>query len=187
MTSTKSGSVGVIDIGSRLELGLVEFGGSKKNNTLFPAEGGNSFVPLKDANPDHEPGEQYKALGRLGESAQGLYAYVSGDGIRPEGPQLGIDENGPARDVMTCTSADFRAWTEPQWLQYPGAPLPPVRLADGRVRVRAGAPCWWRDRHQAARLPGRTIGHELRHLRCRQCPGRDSGRRWPPAAGVRAG
>ena len=44
------------------------------------------------------------------------------DEIRPEGPQLGLDDNGWARDVMTCTSTDFFNWTEPQWLQYPGAP-----------------------------------------------------------------
>ena len=44
------------------------------------------------------------------------------DEIHPEGPQLGLDDKGPARDVLTSTSADFINWTEPQWLQYPGAP-----------------------------------------------------------------
>ena len=167
---------------TRPELGLVEFSGSKKNNIVLPAEGGNSFVPFKDANPNCTSEEQYKALGRLGESAHGLYAYVSGDGIkwrrmrdepvltkgkfdsqnvafwdtvrdryvafyremrgpndeiRPEGPQLGLDDRGPARDVMTCTSPDFINWSEPQWLQYPGAPREQIYLNQIRPYYRA--------------------------------------------------
>ena len=26
------------------------------------------------------------------------------------------------RDIMTCTSDDFLSWTEPEWVEYPGAP-----------------------------------------------------------------
>ena len=184
---------------TRPQLGLVEFNGSKKNNIIMPGEGGNSFVPFKDANPNCKPEEQYKALGHLGESAHGLYAYVSGDGInwrrmreepvitkgkfdsqnvafwdtarrryvafyremrgpndeiRPEGPQLGIDENGPARDVMTCTSRDFRNWTEPQWLQYPGAPREQIYLNQIRPYYRAP--------HLFVGFPGRFMaGREI--------------------------
>ena len=30
--------------------------------------------------------------------------------------------NNGVRDIMTCTSKDFLHWTEPVWLEYPGAP-----------------------------------------------------------------
>ena len=50
------------------------------------------------------------------------------DEIHPEGPQLGLDDNGPARDVMTCTSPDFLNWSDPHWLQYPGAPREQIYL-----------------------------------------------------------
>ncbi len=59
------------------------------------------------------------------------------DEIGGEGPQLGIDVNGPARDVMTCTSPDFLDWTEPQWLQYPGAPREQIYLNQIRPYYRA--------------------------------------------------
>ena len=184
---------------TRPELGLVEVSGSKKNNIIFPAEGGNSFVPFRDADPNCKPEEQYKAVGRLGEPAHGLYAYASGDGINwrrmteepvitkgkfdsqnlafwdtvrdryvafyremrgpndeigPEGPQLGIDEKGPARDVMTCTSPDFVNWTEPQWLQYPGAPREQIYLNQIRPYYRAP--------HLFVGFPGRFMaGREI--------------------------
>jgi hypothetical protein len=59
------------------------------------------------------------------------------DEIRPGGPQLGIDEKGQARDVMTCTSEDFLHWSEPQWLQYPGAPREQIYLNQIRPYYRA--------------------------------------------------
>ena len=31
--------------------------------------------------------------------------------------------DGKFRDIMTCTSADFITWDQPQFLEYPGAPL----------------------------------------------------------------
>ena len=203
---------------TRPELGLVEFDGSKKNNIMLPGEGGNLFVPFKDANPNSKPEEQYKALGHLGEPAHGLYAYVSADGIHwrrtrdepvitkgkfdtqnvafwdtlrgryvafvremrgpsneirgandeigpkqtdpshdpilREGTQLGIDDKGPARDVMTCTSPDFLNWTEPQWLQYPGAPREQIYFNQIRPYYRAG--------HIFVGFPGRFMaGREI--------------------------
>ena len=46
------------------------------------------------------------------------------DSLTDKGPQLGIDDKGWVRDVLTCTSTNFLNWTEPQWLQYPtGADL----------------------------------------------------------------
>ena len=44
------------------------------------------------------------------------------DAVQRGGPQLGYPGGGWARDVMTSTSPDFRRWSEPQWLQYPGTP-----------------------------------------------------------------
>jgi hypothetical protein len=59
------------------------------------------------------------------------------DEMTDEGPQLGLDESGPARDVMTCTSSDFLEWTEPQWLQYPGARREQIYLNQIRPYDRA--------------------------------------------------
>ena len=64
------------------------------------------------------------------------------DEIRPQGPQLGLDPKGPARDVMTCTSEDFLQWSEPGWLQYPGAPA--SNSTSTRSGPITGLPiCWW--------------------------------------------
>ena len=59
------------------------------------------------------------------------------DEVRPDGPQLGLDDEGPARDVMTCTSPDFLNWSDPQWLQYPGAPREQIYLNQIRPYCRA--------------------------------------------------
>ena len=58
------------------------------------------------------------------------------DEIRPEGPQLGLDDDGPARDVMTCTSSNFLDWTEPRWLRYPDAPREQISLNQVRPYYR---------------------------------------------------
>ncbi len=76
------------------------------------------------------------------------------DEIRPSGPQLGLDDKGPARDVMTCTSPDFLNWTEPQWLEYPGAPREQIYL--NQVRPYCRAP------HVFVGFPGRFMaGREI--------------------------
>ncbi len=76
------------------------------------------------------------------------------DEIRPKGPQLGIDENGPARDVMTCTSQDFLHWSEPRWLQYPGARREQLYLNQVRPYYRAP--------HLLVGFPGRFMaGREI--------------------------
>ena len=36
------------------------------------------------------------------------------DSLTDEGPQLGIDDKGWMRDVLTCTSSDFLNWTKPE-------------------------------------------------------------------------
>ncbi|MHC4176086.1 MAG: hypothetical protein ACYSWU_01180, partial [Planctomycetota bacterium] len=128
------------------ELGLVEFAGSKKNNIIWSGIGSHDFAPMKDANPDCRPEQRYKALAR-GEG--GLYAFKSADAIRwslisdkPVITKGAFDSQNLAfwdtvrgryvdfhrgfrngfRDIMTCTSHDFRNWSEPVWLEYPGAP-----------------------------------------------------------------
>ncbi len=128
------------------ELGLVEFDGSKKNNIVWSGMGSHDFAPMKDANPQCKPDERYKAMAR---GAGGLYAFKSADGVRwsplSEKPVItkgAFDSQNLAfwdpvrrryvdfhrgfrngvRDIMTCTSHDFRNWTEPVWLEYPGAP-----------------------------------------------------------------
>lgn len=128
------------------ELGLFEFEGSKKNNIVWMGVGTHNFAPFKDTNPDCKPEAQYKAFGR---GKGGLWIFKSPDGIHWSLIQKGavitkgafdsqnlafwdslrgryVDfhrgfRNG-VRDIMTCTSKDFREWTEPVWLAYPDAP-----------------------------------------------------------------
>ncbi|MDY0169494.1 MAG: hypothetical protein RBS80_23330 [Thermoguttaceae bacterium] len=128
------------------ELGLFEFEGSKANNIIWDGQGTHNFTPFKDANPDCPPEARYKALAGGG---GGLRALQSADGIRwslmAEKAVItkgAFDSQNLAfwdaargryadyhrgfrdgvRDIMTCTSADFLTWTEPEWLEYPGAP-----------------------------------------------------------------
>lgn len=128
------------------ELGLVEFQGSKKNNIIWSGMGSHDLAPMKDANPDCRPDERYKAVAR---GEDGLYAFKSPDGIhwslisdKPVITKGAFDSQNLAfwdplrrryvdfhrgfrdgvRDIMTATSEDFRHWTEPVWLEYPGAP-----------------------------------------------------------------
>jgi hypothetical protein len=76
------------------------------------------------------------------------------DEIKPKGQQLGLDPDGPARDVLTCTSTDFLNWTEAQWLQYPGAPREQIYL--NQIRAYPRAP------HIFVGFPGRFIaGREI--------------------------
>ena len=131
---------------TRPELGIVAFAGSKKNNIVWSGVGCHDFAPFKDTNPKCTPGEKYKAIGR---GKGGLYAFKSSDGLhwslisdRPVITKGAFDSQNLAfydtlrgqyvefhrnfrkgyRDIMTCTSANFRTWTDPVWLSYPGAP-----------------------------------------------------------------
>jgi len=138
---------------SKPDLGLAEFQGSKKNNIILSVEdskrtgqSGHNFAPFKDANPACKPDEKYKAVGGL----SGMYAFKSPDGLRwsPMVPDRVVTKgafdsqnlafwdsvrgryveyhrgfrNG-VRDVMTSTSPDFLHWSEPVWLEFPGAPI----------------------------------------------------------------
>lgn len=113
--------------------------------------GTHGFAPFKDPNPDALPDARYKAMGAPRKASEGLYALKSQDGLRwsllhPE-PVITTGKfdsqnlafwdpvrceyrayvrdftaNWRCRGIRTCTSADFIHWTEPEWLEYPGAP-----------------------------------------------------------------
>ena len=137
----------------RPQLGLVEFQGSKRNNIIREGFGTHNFVPFKDANPECKPDEKYKAVAR---DKGGLYAFKSANGIhwskvsdRPIITKGAFDSQNVAfydsvrsryvsfhrgfkdgvRDILTCTSNDFLHWTEPVWLEYPGAPSEQLYLS----------------------------------------------------------
>ena len=94
------------------DLGLVEFNGSKENNSIWDGVGRHNFVPFRDTNPDCTQEARYKAIaGSKHEGAtRGCYVDYHRKG-----------RNGK-RDIMTCTSPDFLDWTAPKFLAYPGAP-----------------------------------------------------------------
>lgn len=128
-------------------LGLVEFEGSRANNIVWDGVGSHNFTVFRDANPACPADERYKALGsgtHAGKPA--LFAFVSPDGLRwralDDEPAITVgafdSQNlafwdaelgayreyhrtfvGGVRAVMTGTSADFRAWSEPALLTYP--------------------------------------------------------------------
>ena len=131
---------------TRPELGLCEFGGSKRNNIVWTGVGCHNFTPFRDANPSCRPEARYKALA-TGEG--GLVAFQSPDGIRwsliqnePvitkgafDSQNLGFWDpvrgryvefhrgfRDGVRDIMTSTSEDFTHWTDPQWLDFGEAP-----------------------------------------------------------------
>ena len=69
------------------ELGLFEFGGSKRNNIIWTGEGTHNFAPFKDDNTACAPDARYKALAGGttpvdGKSKGCLNALKSPDGIR---------------------------------------------------------------------------------------------------------
>lgn len=130
------------------ELGLYQFHGSKRNNIVFMGRGRQNFAPLKDANPDCSPDARYKALAGVAGDG-GIWTFQSPDGIHwsplSRGPVIthgAFDSVNLAfwdttrkryvdfhrgfrdgyRDVLTCTSTDFRNWTQPVFLEYPDAP-----------------------------------------------------------------
>jgi hypothetical protein len=131
-------------------LGLWEFDGSRQNNIVWDGIGTHCFTPFKDSNPDCPPDARYKAIARgrpLGK--KGLYVFKSFNGINwslmhPE-PVItdgDFDSQNLAfwdatrhhyacyyrksregkRDIMTCSSDDFVHWSEPEFLEYSGAP-----------------------------------------------------------------
>jgi hypothetical protein len=128
------------------EMGLFEYAGSKKNNIVWSAPGLDNFTPIKDPNPDCRPDEKYKAVSS---GSGGLWAYKSSDGLhwsrlaeKPVITKGAFDTQNNAfwdelrrhywcyirdfhngiRDIRVATSTDFRTWTEPEPLRFPGSP-----------------------------------------------------------------
>ena len=125
------------------DLGLFDFGGSKKNNIVWDGVGTHAFVPFKDASPACRPEAKYKALG-VGGGKHGLFAFHSPDAVHwslvspePVITKGAFDSQNLAfwdtargeyreyhrdfregRDIRTSTSKDFVHWTEPQFVDY---------------------------------------------------------------------
>lgn len=132
------------------ELGLFDWEGSSQNNIVWDGVGTHNFTPFKDANPSCPAEARYKAFGMAeGKDKHGLYAFQSADAIHwklmrdePVITKGAFDSQnlafwdgyrgryaeyhrgfrGGVRDIMTSTSEDFLHWTEPGFLDYPGAP-----------------------------------------------------------------
>lgn len=127
------------------KLGLFAFNGSKDNNIVWSGPGTHNFTPFKDGNPAASPEQRYKAVG-----GGPLFAFVSADGVHwnllqkePIIKKGAFDsqnlvfwdgERGcyaayyrgflkGVRGIMTCTSPDFRTWTEPRFVDYGKVPM----------------------------------------------------------------
>jgi hypothetical protein len=127
-------------------LGLVEFQGSKQNNIILTGRASHNLAPFRDENPAAKPAEKYKAVGGV---EGGLVTFASTDAIhwkplseKPVVTKGYFDSLNTAfwdtyrqrylefhrqyrnslRDIMVCTSDDFAHWSEPEWLEYQGAP-----------------------------------------------------------------
>lgn len=143
--------------------------------------GSHGWTPFKDPNPDCDPAARYKAVGapRRAIKGKGLYAMQSSDGLnwsmlrdepvirtgRFDSQNLAfydvvrgeyrayVRDSGPAgRDIRTATSKDFVNWTEPELLEYPGAPG--EELYTNQVQVYARAP------HIFVGFPARYVNRE---------------------------
>ena len=128
------------------DLGLFEFGGSTRNNIVWAGRSAHDFTPFLDTNPECRPDEKYKAVA-VGDG--GLVAFKSTDGIHwirlVEGPMITRgafdtqnlafwdtvqgqyrayirDFHNGIRDIRTSVSDDFRTWSQPEILQFPGSP-----------------------------------------------------------------
>lgn len=134
------------------DLGVISFAGTKRNNIVWDGYGSHNFTPFRDTNPDCRPGEEYKALVGSGAEGLRALASADGvhwsllqdepvithgafdsqnlafwDPLRGSYVDFHRDflkvKGGGVRSIMTCTSQDFRRWSEPVWLEFPDAPL----------------------------------------------------------------
>lgn len=128
----------------RVNARLIEFDGTKDNNIIWQGVGAHNFTPFLDSNPAAAVDERFKALG-YSHHGRGLGVFASPDGIKwrelldhPAITDGAFDSQNLAfwdplrkcyvdfhrkgrngvRDVMTCTSKDFRTWTKPVFLEY---------------------------------------------------------------------
>ncbi len=138
-------SLGLVAFGGSTDNNIVFAGIGEKNN------GVHGFAPYPDANPSCTPDARYKALGasETGWPLK-LYAMQSPDGFRwtlmqeePVMAEGAFDSQNLAfwdatrgeyraylrdfsgrffRGIKTCTSPDYRHWTKPEWVEFPGSP-----------------------------------------------------------------
>jgi hypothetical protein len=131
------------------DVGLIAFAGSKRNNIVLAGDVTkmtHNFAPFKDANPKCRPEQRYKAV--CPGPGGALQPYQSPDGfrwslirnepiitkgrfdslnlvfwdtVRHRYVEFHRDFRAQFRDIRTSTSSDFLHWTEPVWLEYPGA------------------------------------------------------------------
>jgi hypothetical protein len=136
----------------RPNLGLVEFGGSKRNNIVWTGRESHNFAPFVDENPAAPAHQRYKSLASVnvpGNEWGALGALVSRDGIRwqrlreePVITEGHFDSLNTAfwdpvngrylefhrfwhegyRDIAMCESQDFVHWTKPRLLDWGDAP-----------------------------------------------------------------
>ncbi|MEE2659064.1 MAG: hypothetical protein VX733_11205 [Candidatus Latescibacterota bacterium] len=135
----------------RPELELVNYQGSKRNNVIWDGIGSHNFAPFRDLNPNCREGEEYKAMGSHGralyafKSSDGVHwSLISKRPVITEGAfdsqnlafwdplreryvdyhRNFVEVDGKrVRQIMTCTSRDFRKWTKPKWIDFGDAPL----------------------------------------------------------------
>lgn len=128
----------------RVQTGVMEFGGSRDNNIVWQGRAAHNFTPFIDTKPGVPADERYKAVG-YSEKGKGLGVFASPDGINwrelldhPAITEGAFDSQNLAfydpmrglyvdyhrlvrdgvRDIMTCTSEDFRTWTDPVFIEY---------------------------------------------------------------------
>ncbi len=128
----------------RVNAGLFEFAGSTDNNIIWVGRGAHNFTPFRDARPDVPEDERYKALG-YSHHGKGLGVFASADGLRwrelldhaaitdgafdsqnlafwdaLRGRYVDFHRKGRdgVRDIATCTSEDFRTWTDVAFVEY---------------------------------------------------------------------
>lgn len=136
---------------TRPSLGLFAFQGSKQNNIVWQGVEAHNFAPFLDTNPNAKPSERYKALGGIDSklyafvSPDGIrWRKLQDTPIITDGAfdSLNIafwDPNTQQyrcysrnwtgggytgyRAIQSCTSKDFRQWTQPVSNRYTsGAP-----------------------------------------------------------------
>ncbi len=165
----------------RINAGLFEFDGSTENNIVWQGRGAHNFTPFVDIRPGVPEDERYKAVG-YSHHGRGLGIFASPDGIRwrelldhpaitegnfdsqnvafydaLRGSYVGYHRNvrDGVRDIMKCTSEDFRSWTDPVFIDY----------ADDRrehLYTNAIRP-YFRAPHIYLGLPARFVPQRTRH------------------------
>ncbi len=165
----------------RINAGLIEHDGSTDNNIIWQGRGAHNFTPFVDTKPGVPDDERYKAVG-YSHHGGGLGVFASPDGIRwrelldrPAITEGAFDSQNLAfydplrgvyvdfhrkvrdgvRDVMTCTSEDFRQWTDPVFVEY--ADNRKEHLYTNAIQPYARAP------HIYVGLPARFVPGRTKH------------------------